>query len=168
MVVAPEGRAGAAQSPGRTSSTSLPPVSSRAVVCCYCGRPIDVPVKAMSGSCPFCHKRIVLEHVKITSYKAVKNHDTCGAVTIEKRGHLVASRVLAESLTVRGQLRGNVMVRNRVEIEEGGILNGDVTAPVIVVRPGGLLNGHCCIGEGGQPDGAEQSTDNGPSSSAKR
>lgn len=106
----------------------------------------------MSGSCPQCHKRIVLEHIKIRSYKAIKNHDTCGAVTIEKRGHLVASRVLAESLTVRGQLHGNVTVREHVEIEDGGTLDGDISAPSIVVRAGGTINGYCRIGE---PVGAD-------------
>ena len=70
-------------------------------------------------------------------------------ITVEKKGHLVAATIRGESLRVRGHLRGNVTARQRVQIDKGGILSGDVQAPVLVVQAGGLLSGYCRVGRSG-------------------
>ena len=135
---------------GRSTARKQAAGATRSVICCFCEAPIEVPAKAMSGSCPHCNKRIVLEHIKIRSYVAVKNYDTCGQITVEKRGQLVATRVNGGSLVVRGRVRADVVVRDRVEVDRSGVLSGSVVAPLLVVKLGGVINGHCQIGP--EPD----------------
>ena len=75
------------------SEYSVPVPSDRqAILCLHCGKPQEVGRKAMSVTCKFCSKSLKLEDVKITRYEARRVIETCGTVTIDKKGH---SRILA-------------------------------------------------------------------------
>ncbi|MBN1341189.1 MAG: polymer-forming cytoskeletal protein [Phycisphaerae bacterium] len=122
----------------------------RDVSCTYCGREIEISTRAMSVFCPHCQKRVVCENYTIKSYHAVRNIATCGDVIIEKRGHVVAP-IRAESLIIRGLVRGNIIARNRVEIESTGVVQGNVEARRLIMRDGAKLMGACKISRNGAP-----------------
>ena len=49
-----------------------PQPATREVVCTHCDHAIDIPATAMSVNCRYCHKRVIIEDVKIKAYHAVK------------------------------------------------------------------------------------------------
>jgi DNA-directed RNA polymerase subunit RPC12/RpoP len=114
------------------------------VPCTYCGAPIEVSQQAMSVFCPHCHKRVVCEDYCIKSYHAVRLFATCGDIVVEKKGHVVAP-VLANSLLVRGLVKGNVRAQSLVEIDQSGTIQGNVESPRLILRDGGKLIGECRI-----------------------
>jgi len=139
----------------------------RTVSCIHCSRPIQVSVKTMSIFCPHCNKRVVCEDYTIRSYHAVRSVSTCGNIIVERKGHVVAP-IRAESLIVRGLVRGSVVARNVVQIESTGTIQGNVEAPNLIVRDGGKLIGQCKITRNGrstEPKRADKADKKEPSSS---
>jgi DNA-directed RNA polymerase subunit RPC12/RpoP len=116
----------------------------KVVPCTYCRAPIEVSQQAMSIFCPHCHKRVVCEDYCIRSYHAVRLFATCGDIVVEKKGHVVAP-VLANSLVVRGLVKGNVRVQSVVEIDQSGTIQGNVESPRLILHDGGKLIGECRI-----------------------
>ena len=54
---------------------------------------------------------------------------------------VVRAEVNAKAVVVVGRVNGNVTGSERVEIQGSGIVEGDVTAPRLVVAEGAVLNG---------------------------
>ncbi len=76
---------------------------------------------------------------------------------IEAKGNLlvgdgasVKADVAVDTLRVRGELRGKVIARKRVDIEPPGRLFGEVVTPVFVIGEGGFFEGQCSMGEKGK------------------
>ena len=61
-------------------------------------------------------------------------------LTIGANG-VVRAEVKAKSVVVVGRVTGNVHATERVELQSTGVVEGDVTAPKLVVAEGGVLNG---------------------------
>src|SRR5258705_9473268 len=99
----------------------------------------------MSVTCKFCSKSLKLEDVKITRYEARRVIETCGTVTIDKKGHVV-SDVRCVNLVLRGKLKGDVVGLRNVEVAGDAELKGDVTAGALNVAPGAMLEGFYRIG----------------------
>src|SRR4051812_11159957 len=139
------------------SEYSVPVPSDRqAILCLHCGKAQEVGRKAMSVTCKFCSKSLRLEDVKITRYEARRVIETCGTVTIDKKGHVV-SDVRCVSLNLRGKLKGDVVSLGKVEVAPDAELKGDVTATSMNVQPGAMLEGNYSIGprvNGAPPDKA--------------
>jgi len=100
----------------------------------------------MSVTCKFCSKSLKLEDVKITRYEARRVIETCGTVTIDKKGHVV-SDVRCVNLLLRGKLKGDVVGLNKVEVAGDAELKGDVTAGSLNIAPGAMLEGFYRIGQ---------------------
>src|SRR5258705_1371171 len=128
------------------SEYSVPVPSDRtAILCLHCGKPQEVGRKAMSVTCKFCYISLKLEDVKITRYEARRVIETCGTVTIDKKGHVV-SDVRCVNLVLRGKLKGDVVGLRNVEVAGDAELKGDVTAGALNVAPGAMLEGFYRIG----------------------
>ena len=135
------------------SEYSVPVPSDRqAILCLHCGKPQEVGRKAMSVTCKFCSKPLKIEDVKITRYEARRVIETCGTVTIDKKGHVV-SDVRCVNLQLRGKLKGDVVGLRKVEVAPDAELKGDVTAGSLNVAPGAMLEGFYRIGF--KPNGEE-------------
>src|SRR4051812_14255249 len=106
------------------SEYSVPvPADRQAILCLHCGKPQEVGKKAMSVTCKFCSKPLKIEDVKITRYEARRVIETCGTVTIDKKGHVV-SDVRCVNLQLRGKLKGDVVGLQKVEVAGGGGVGG--------------------------------------------
>lgn len=63
-----------------------------------------------------------------------------GTVTVEASGMVQAS-IEAENLTVRGEVRGDVVVKDRLRLTGNGSQEGSATLARLVVEEGGSING---------------------------
>jgi hypothetical protein len=122
------------------------PDDQATIVCLYCEKPQQVSRKAKSVTCKFCYKPLKLEDLPIKAYEARRAVETCGVVTVEKKGTIVSDRVHCGGLIVRGKVKGNVISRGPVLVGPEAEVNGDVTAPTIAVGAGAILKGHYEIG----------------------
>ena len=128
------------------------------IVCLYCEKPQEVSRKAMSVTCKFCSKSLKLEDIRIkaSEYQARRVIDTCGTVTIEKKGHVVSDKIHCGGLVVRGKLKSNITSRGPVFVGPEAEVRGNITAPSLAVGAGAILEGRYEIGlkEGNENGGA--------------
>ena len=126
---------------------NLPADDKATVVCLHCGKPQEVGRKAMTITCKFCNKSLKLEDIRFKEYQARRVIETCGIVTIEKKGNVIADRITCGGLIVRGKLRGDILSRGPVLVSPEAEIKGDVTAPTIAVGAGAILDGRYEIGQ---------------------
>ena len=116
------------------------------IVCLYCEKPQEVSRRAMSVTCRYCNKSLRLEDLRFKEYQARRVIDTCGMVTIEKKGHVVADFIHCGGLVVRGRLKGSILCRGPVLVGPEAQVIGDVSAPILAVGAGAVLEGRYAIG----------------------
>src|SRR5271156_4745844 len=115
------------------------PGDRQTITCLYCRKPQDIGRKALSVTCKFCNKSLKLEDLAFKQYEARRAIETCGIVTVEKRGNVVSDRDICGGLIVRGKLRGNITSRGPVFVGPEAEIRGDVTAPTLAVGAGAVL-----------------------------
>ena len=105
-------------------------------------------MRAMSTTCPGCHKAIKIEDVIVKTYIPVVDLQTCGRIKITKRGRVAARRIQAGdgiecdgimegSIETDGDVRfgpksswkGTSLLSRSIEIAAGAKLVGIVTVP---------------------------------------
>lgn len=118
------------------------------VVCLYCRQPQEVGRRTITLTCKHCHKSLRLEDVKIKEYAARRSIDTCGIVTVEKKGHVVADKILCGGLVARGKIKASIVSRGTILVGPEADIKGDVTAPSIAIGAGAVLEGTYQIGQG--------------------
>ena len=72
---------------------------------------------------------------------AVSDH----SLTISPEGRITGN-IVARSVTVHGQVTGTIAATQRVEVSTTGTVDGDITAPRMVVAEGAVLRGRANIG----------------------
>lgn len=72
---------------------------------------------------------------------AVSDH----SLTISPEGR-VSGNIAARSVTVHGEVSGTIAAIQRVEVSATGTVDGDITAPRMVVAEGAVLRGRVDIG----------------------
>src|SRR5205823_13862673 len=99
------------------------------IACLYCGKPQDVGRRALTVTCRFCNKSLKLEDIRLKDYTSQRTIETCGIVTIEKKGNVnVVKSLQCGGLIVRGKLKGTVISRGPVLVGPEAEIKGDVTA----------------------------------------
>ena len=131
-----------------SSTAPPPPPDDRVtVICLYCAGAQEVSRRAMQITCKHCYKSLKIEDIHIKAYEARRSIETCGVVVVEKKGNVVADRVLCGGLIVRGKVKATVSSRGTVLVGPDADLIGDVTAPSLAVGAGDVLNGFFRVGE---------------------
>jgi len=128
------------------SSPPASPDDRQTIVCFHCDKPQEVSRKAMSVTCKFCYKRLTLNDEVIQKYEAKRAIETVGIVTVERRGNVIADRVVCGGLIVRGKVKGAVISKGPVLVGPEAELKGNVTAPTLAVGAGAILEGQYAIG----------------------
>jgi hypothetical protein len=132
---------------GNRNLTSTPASDDRlSIVCYHCDKPQDVSRKAQSLTCKFCYKSLKLGDESIQQYAARRAIETIGVVTIEKKGNVVADRIVCGGLVVRGKVKGAVVSKGPVLVGPEAEMKGNVTAPSLAVGAGAVLEGKYAIG----------------------
>jgi len=120
----------------------------RQVRCYLCGHSVEVSAKTLSTTCPSCHKAIKVEDVVIKNYLPVNDVQTCGRITVTKRGRVAARRIQSGDGvecegTIEGSIetpgpvqlgpkaswKGNELASRTLEVKEGAVLNGRINVP---------------------------------------
>ena len=136
-----------APSPGNDDQISI--------VCLYCRKAQQVARRALSVTCRHCNKSLRLEDIPIKDYHARRSIETCGVVTVEKKGNIVSERVLCGGLIVRGKVKGKITSQGPVLVGPEAEIKGDVTAPSLAVGAGAILEGDYEIGVEGPETSAK-------------
>jgi hypothetical protein len=140
--------------PPNEQNLSPAPSGDRATIyCIYCDKPQEVSTRAQSITCKFCYKPLKLKDESISAYAARRSVETVGIVTVEKRGNVVADRIVCGGLIVRGKVKAAIKSRGPVLVGPEAEIKGDVMAPSLAVGAGAILEGHYAIGM--TPDAAE-------------
>ena len=126
--------------------SAKPSEDRHTITCLYCAKPQEVARRAMSITCKFCHKPLKLEDIAIKQYEARRQIATCGVVTVEKKGSAVTDSIKCGGLIVRGKVKGAIESHGPVLIGPEAEVKGDVTAPVLAVGAGAVLEGQYEIG----------------------
>ena len=69
---------------------------------------------------------------------------------------VVAARIEARKVSVKGEVRGDIVARERLELFSTARLHGNVTTPDLIVQSGCQLNGTCTMGEQKEQKSDEQ------------
>jgi hypothetical protein len=132
---------------------SVPAPEDRLTISClHCGKPQEVGRRAMSITCKFCNRSLKLEDIRFKEYQARRTIETCGIVTVEKKGNVVSDRIQCGGLIVRGKVKGTIVSRGPVLVGPEAEIKGDVTAPTLAVGAGAVLHGKYDIGQKGDED----------------
>ena len=124
------------------------PGTTRDIRCYLCGHRLTVSMRAMSTTCPACHKAIKIEDVIVKTYIPVVDLQTCGRIKITKRGRVAARRIQSgDGIDCDGVMEGAVetdgdvhfgpksswkgtsLLSRSIEIAAGAKLVGIVTVP---------------------------------------
>ncbi len=109
----------------------------RTVECYLCRHHFQVGSKAMSVSCPNCHKPVIVEDVVVKNYKPVKMLQTCGKLIVQRNGRVSAETVEAHlGVEVTGALHANVLSGGPVVIGAKAEWKGDCRAPSVTMKAG--------------------------------
>jgi cytoskeletal protein CcmA (bactofilin family) len=74
---------------------------------------------------------------------------TPGRVHIAKEAKMSAD-VEAGAIIVEGEVQGNLMANDRIELKQSARYEGDLRASKLVVDEGAIFNGHVSVGPDGQ------------------
>jgi hypothetical protein len=124
------------------------------IVCLHCGQTQPCSRKALTVVCKFCHKSLRLEDLRIKDYQARRSVETCGVVSVEKKGNIVADRVLCGGLVVKGKVKAAITSHGPVLVGPEAEIKGDVFAPSLAVGAGAILDGNYRIGYDDPPSKA--------------
>jgi hypothetical protein len=137
-----------ASDPMPLNEYSVPSPDDRlTITCLYCEKPQEVGRRAMSITCKHCNKSLKLEDIRLKEYQARRTIETCGIVTVEKKGNVVTDRIQCGGLIVRGKVKGAVISRGPVLVGPEAEIKGDVSAPTLAVGAGAVLQGRYEIGK---------------------
>ena len=129
------------------AESNFPAEDKATIVCLHCGKAQDVARKAMTVTCRYCSKSLRLEDLRFKEYQARRVIETCGIITVEKKGQVIADKIHCGGLIVRGKLRGAILSRGPVLVSPEAEIKGDMTAPTLAVGAGAVLEGNYEIGQ---------------------
>jgi len=110
-------------------------------------------------NCRHCHRRVLLEDVKIKAYHAAVKLETAGKIEVARKAHLVAE-IRGNQLNVLGKVKGNVTCVGPVHLGKKAETIGDISCRSMVVEAGATLNGYLRIDPAFTPEpDADRSSD---------
>lgn len=114
--------------------------AAKSVQCYHCQRRFEVSGRAMSTSCPGCHKPVIVQDVIVTGLKTTQKLQTCGRVVIKSRGRVIAGLIQAQGgVEVHGALNGDVASGGPIVIGSKARWKGNCRAPTLLVQLGAKI-----------------------------
>ncbi len=126
------------------------PRKTRITTCYFCSAEQEVAINALSAFCSKCGNRIELEDMEISGYY---NED----ITTRGRLHVmpgsnVYGTIDATEVRNDGEIKGNVVVENKLTIGSTGRLFGNVVAKALRMDDGAVFVGTLKLNVRGQQD----------------
>lgn len=115
----------------------------RQVRCYLCGNRFEVSMRAMSIPCPGCHKAIKIEDIHVKTYLPVNELQTCGKITIAKKGRVKARRIQSGSgIECEGVIEGEIESDGEVRLGPKAIWKGTLLQSLaLAIADGANLSG---------------------------
>ena len=89
----------------------------RNVRCYLCGHRFEVSARTLSTACPGCFAAIKVEDVVVKTYLPVNDLQTCGKITITRRGRVAARRIqCGDGIVCEGSMEGSVETDGEVTL----------------------------------------------------
>jgi hypothetical protein len=138
---------GATRARARKTLKTADSGKKRQIRCYICGREFEVSLKTLSTTCPGCNKAIKVEDVTVKSYVGLVALQTCGSITITKRGRVAAATIQAGGqVSCEGNVEGSVETQRvhlgpkstwkggnlrcrTLSVDDGAKLDGEVSVP---------------------------------------
>lgn len=76
----------------------------------------------------------------------------CNGTLIIGPGADIEAEIVAEEAIIGGRVNGNITAHKRIEMRKSGEIFGDLTAPVLHIEQGVVLEGSCTINTGEHTD----------------
>lgn len=80
---------------------------------------------------------------------SVEGTINCNGTLIIGEGAEIEAEIVAETAIIGGRVDGNITAHKKIEIRNEGEIFGDLTAPVLHIERGVILEGNCTINTGG-------------------
>jgi len=74
----------------------------------------------------------------------------------------VKADITAGEVVVRGNLKGNILARGRIEVRNDGSVTGDLTTPQVFIEEGALFKGSIEIEKSAEKENSLSETESGP------
>jgi cytoskeletal protein CcmA (bactofilin family) len=90
-----------------------------------------------------------------------------GVVRLNERTLMIGPRanvkadIIAGEVVVRGNLKGNILARGRIEIRNDGSITGDLTTPQVFIEEGALFKGSIEIEKSTEKESAPSGSESG-------
>ena|SRR3989338_4816851 len=68
-------------------------------------------------------------------------------VLIIGEGGYVEGHVEIGSIRIQGHVRGNIVAKEKIEINAPAVVQGDITAPSLIIKEGAIFEGNCAMGK---------------------
>ena len=65
---------------------------------------------------------------------------------------VIKSDIHVSHIIISGEIRGNIMADDRIEVHAPGKVFGNIQAPIIVIEEGVIYEGSCSMKETGEPE----------------
>jgi len=62
-------------------------------------------------------------------------------------GGTVEGRIEVASIQIQGEVKGNIIAKDKIEINAPATVRGDITAPSLVIKEGAVFEGNCSMGK---------------------
>lgn len=86
-----------------------------------------------------------------------------GTLMIGEKGKL-ESNIRVSQIDISGEIKGNIVADQKIEIRPSGKVCGDILSPVVVINEGAVFDGNCRTRPVSAEDGVESSVVSAPSS----
>jgi cytoskeletal protein CcmA (bactofilin family) len=63
---------------------------------------------------------------------------------------MIRGNLTGKSILISGKVKGNIRASQRLEIQSSAEVEGDISAPVIVIEDGAMFDGNCQMEEAGK------------------
>lgn len=67
-------------------------------------------------------------------------------VLIVGEGGYVEGQIEIGRILIQGDVRGNIRAKERIEINAPAVVQGDISAPSLVIKEGAVFEGNCSMG----------------------
>jgi len=61
-------------------------------------------------------------------------------------GGFVEGKIEIGSIHIQGEVHGNIIAKDRIEIAAPAVVQGDISAPSLVIKDGSIFEGNCSMG----------------------
>ena len=76
--------------------------------------------------------------------------DASDTLIVGSSGELIDVQINAKNAIIGGKVKGNISATSKVTLESSSVLEGDLSAKLLIIEEGALFSGNCRSGDKGE------------------